>query len=655
MSQTTSATLEDDAKRHLQEINSEKNKQIDTVFDLNMEIANQMASNTYTQTTYDQLNETGELDPAGYQSLQEDLERMFNEADGLYENIFLTYDDQIIIDGIGGAAEGHEFDPEMEQWYFETLERREMLLSDYMISPVSGRPAIVISAPILDDATGEVLGVFASPIDMFTLTNSLVAGDESGESVNTMVIDRDGLVISSTFEELALELNLSQSEGDMSSFFSQMQTEDQGYSFFTLNNEEHIGYYSLDAEKETYIVTHIPVGQYMSHIDSLQSSILLVVVISGIIAMIIIALLTRRITNPIRIASQKLSGMAGGDFTQTFPDKFKKGSDETALLMASIHTMHENVKDIVSTITKESHQTDQFTQMTNEDINELQQAVTDVSALTNQIVQSMDGIAATTQEISANADQLTDTVKEISENTKTGVADSNAIGERAEALKSTVIQSQEKAAATNQNVSAKLVEAIEKSKKVEQINQLTSSILAITDQTNLLALNASIEAARAGEHGKGFAVVADEVRKLAEMSSATVTEIQGTTATVIEAVKEMQESSEELLTFMNETVSVDYQTMADSSVQYSADAKKIGEQINNFNHYAESLMIAISESAKATAEISQENTSIASDIEDISQRNTAILERTDRLRKLAQDTSESSSNLKGAINTFTTE
>lgn len=63
ISQTTSAALEDEAKRNLQEINIEKNKQIDTVFDLNMEMANQVASNTYTQTTYEELEETGELNP----------------------------------------------------------------------------------------------------------------------------------------------------------------------------------------------------------------------------------------------------------------------------------------------------------------------------------------------------------------------------------------------------------------------------------------------------------------------------------------------------------------------------------------------------------------------------------------------------------------
>lgn len=54
--------------------------------------------------------------------------------------------------------------------------------------------------------------------------------------------------------------------------------------------------------------------------------------------------------------------------------------------------------------------------------------------------------------------------------------------------------------------------------RVQHIEELTNTIIAIANQTSLLSLNASIEAARAGENGRGFAVVAEEVRKLAEQS-----------------------------------------------------------------------------------------------------------------------------------------
>jgi PAS domain S-box-containing protein len=55
---------------------------------------------------------------------------------------------------------------------------------------------------------------------------------------------------------------------------------------------------------------------------------------------------------------------------------------------------------------------------------------------------------------------------------------------------------------------------------MHQIEELVTSIGAVTRQTKLLALNAAIEAARAGEAGRGFAVVATEVKSLSETTRA---------------------------------------------------------------------------------------------------------------------------------------
>lgn len=83
--------------------------------------------------------------------------------------------------------------------------------------------------------------------------------------------------------------------------------------------------------------------------------------------------------------------------------------------------------------------------------------------------------------------------------------------------------------------------------RIEDIEQLTTSIASIANETSMLSLNASIEAARAGENGKGFAVVAGQVRKLAEESHSAVASITKHMAsfrqTVVLASKSIEEGS----------------------------------------------------------------------------------------------------------------
>ena len=104
------------------------------------------------------------------------------------------------------------------------------------------------------------------------------------------------------------------------------------------------------------------------------------------------------------------------------------------------------------------------------------------------------------------------------------------------------------------NIKQKSDEAIEQSKAVYQINELTEDIKNISSQTNLLALNANIEAARAGDAGRGFAVVATEIGDLANKTFETVDGINQIVQEVNDAVSNMTECAQKSGDAVKQTV-----------------------------------------------------------------------------------------------------
>ena len=195
------------------------------------------------------------------------------------------------------------------------------------------------------------------------------------------------------------------------------------------------------------------------------------------------------------------------------------------------------------------------------------------------------------------------------------------------------------------NVTVSVIQSL--TAKVEEVKSFVESIINISNQTNLLALNASIEAARAGEAGKGFAVVADEIRQLADSSRETANNIQEISGKVIEAVNNLSGNATEMIRFVDEKVTLDYDNFVKIIGNYDADSEQASNTFNEFavkskdslgtmndmNEGINNISIAIEESAKGVTNVAQEISQLVTAI-------SAITVQADENKNLSEDLSD---------------
>ena len=207
--------------------------------------------------------------------------------------------------------------------------------------------------------------------------------------------------------------------------------------------------------------------------------------------------------------------------------------------------------------------------------------------------------------------------------------------------------SHQKAVNIYEKTNSQLRESIKKTAAIQEIKELSQTILQITSQTNLLALNASIEAARAGEAGKGFAVVAEEIRVLAENSKNAVSKINDITYNVSDAVESVVQDSKLLLEFVDNQVLKDYESFVNTGMQYDQDADKVEMVVTEINKIAEQLFDTIQQMRQAIDEISSaagegaEGTAdIASKVSDIAFKTNEVLNQTMENQRTAEKLDE---------------
>lgn len=206
------------------------------------------------------------------------------------------------------------------------------------------------------------------------------------------------------------------------------------------------------------------------------------------------------------------------------------------------------------------------------------------------------------QTVAAAAEELAKSISEINRqvNDATGI----------------VLRATEGARSTNA-----LVEGL--SRSAQKIGEVVDLIRAIAGQTNLLALNATIEAARAGEMGKGFAVVAAEVKSLASQTArateeiaAQIAEIQQSTGSSVDAIKDLAALMEEVNAY-TAAIAASVERQGEATAEISRNVQWAASETQKVTGNIEVVTSAVGETFKSAGMVERATTNVADQAGDL--------------------------------------
>lgn len=397
--------------------------------------------------------------------------------------------------------------------------------------------------------------------------------------------------------------------------------------FYDYNGSKKYAAYALTAENRI-VVLSADQSDVLGAYNSMYIAMFREILISLVFCMGLGLMVSHLICKPIRKLTEVITKTANLDFRSN-PDaqKLRKKKDEIGIMARAIHNMRKNLRDMVANIEEASEQL-------TASINHLQEVTgvvdgmcSDNSATTQELAAGMEETAASTETINGHIGSIKSGADEITKLAEEGTSASDEIMKRAQALQDKTMAASEKTQKMYEDVKDKSDKAIEESKAVEKINELTGTIMSISSQTSLLALNASIEAARAGEAGKGFAVVATEIGSLASQTSQAVTDINSIVQEVNEAVGNMSECLTETTAFLEDTVLQEYNEFKDVSVQYHQDASVFKESMAGVKEAIDSLGQAVNFIVDSVSGINETIHESTIGVTDIAQKTSDMVEK----------------------------
>lgn len=382
---------------------------------------------------------------------------------------------------------------------------------------------------------------------------------------------------------------------------------------------------------------------------------LILLAISFVAFVMVVVVIIKTVVKPLRKQTSELTEIIDeikgghGDLTKRVT---VKSMDEIGQSSIGINHFIETLQNIMSNIISNSNVLDGVVGNVASSVAASSDNANDISAIMEELSATMEEVSATTNSVSENTTAAEGKVQKMADQTKVMSQYAQDMKKRATELEHTATENMNNTNEMIGEITTEMNQALENSKSVEKVAQLTADILNISSQTNLLALNASIEAARAGEAGKEFAVVADEIRQLADSSRETANNIQTINEQVIEAVQGLVVSSEKIVGYINENILPDYRAFVQGGQQYNDDATHIDNTMAEYAGEAQDILATMMEMTEAIEGISRAVEESANGVTDAATNIDSLVQSMSTVNGQMEENSTVAKNLKEESATF---
>lgn len=506
-------------------------------------------------------------------------------------------------------------------WYYIPVANKAPIWMDPYLNENVNIYMISYVVPLYVDGTS--VGILGMDIDFGQITDATdnVMAFESGYS---FVVSADGKVLH--HKEIASGTDLAEYNGGelaaVKEFLADTGNQGATLEYAYNGQEKYLAFTELDNGMK--LVLTVPLNEIKANANTLTKQIMGFLLVGIEISIILGIIISTNITKPIKKITGIIKRTAQLDFHEdAYMDKLVKKKDETGVMAQAVNEMRSVLRELVTDMEQVKDNLVGNMNLLDDIMKENNAISEDNSATTQELAAGMEETAASATMIVGNINAIQNNVTGIQDLSEKEQSASKEIMSRARNLRDTTTASSDKTMEMYASMKHRTEEAIEKSKVVAKINELTDNIRNISSQTNLLALNANIEAARAGEAGRGFTVVATEIGTLANQTFQTVDGINRIVVEVNEAVANMTECIQVIMTFLEETVVADYSSFKEVGEKYEEDAQ----------NFADSMQHIYSEISDLNRKIND----IATAIEDV---NETVAESTEGINMIAEKSGE---------------